>query len=780
MDQPQQQGGLRSAQPVNPLGPPAQPPADQGNTGGVLDTLSEMAGDAWDSLTSWWNGGDQQPVNQTPGQQPAQQQTTATPPVTTNVAIQQSVGAGGANMPADVLQVQNRLVTLGYLSAANFQAEQANPATPTAIADTALRQTIVAISKYFQATFGRPGMLLQPNQASSTFLNNQPAQALGSVTITGNVGRGATNNAADVRVVQQRLAAIGFLSADNLTAEAVAATATGVVADASLAQTIAAIRSFNTQIAGSSLHIIRVGGRELDLLNNPPAFRAGTVSITNSVGTGQQNNPADVTAVQTRLVALGFLTAAQQTAEAPAAGATARVADAALAQTIASLTQFQTAMGLTANGQVVPGSDTHRQLLNPALHEKSSITLNASVGDAGGNRPADVRLVQDRLQSIGLLSTGDYMSERVDSTLTTPVNVTTIPLTMAALDNFLRTAVGVTTRLINPGSRELRLLNDPSYGTNTNVNLEANNAAAGFNFVSADAALNRIIAGIETVEAGRFTGEIGAVLTNGAGTAASFGKGQVIGTTALDTLSRANNADLRNHYGLTQNMLTEMTDRSTRTNERYDAIYALVPAGGSAPGALQTAITNYTTTNGQAFVQQTGLGTDDIARMFHTANMRRRILAVNVPRDADSTLFQGTNAQLEAHVTTLMGDNNFTNSTNFLGITRDSVKTYFKRTAFMGENRAAFRTKAIFNHPEGQRVRNAMTDNNGTAIGRIFLRDQYNATTPVVPNTDPNRARNIAAIVAIMHNSGGTPAGRYAQMNTVLANPYVQSFLAVW
>lgn len=954
MDQPQQEGGIRTAPaPVNPLGPPpVAPPAAPPAAPPTAEAGPQVA---------------QQQVQQ-PGQQ--QQNTTATPTATTTVTIQQSVGSGGINMPADVLQVQNRLVTLGYLSATDFAAEQANTTSTTRIADTALRATINAISRYFQANFGRPGMLIEPNQASSSFLNRQPVAAVTSTTLTNSVGEGGQNDVADVRLIQARLSALGYLSAAHATTEAPAAAATGRVADASLPQTIAAIQRFNNESVGTSLRVFRPGSRELDALNNPPTFRTGNltlsgsvgtggqnnpsdvtivqdrllalgylsaadrtaeapaqgittaipvasltqtiaainqfqavVSITpdglvsqnnpthrqliqpviatgrlrlngtvgtgganapadvrnvqgrlvtlgfltdaqrtaeapasgvttavpqaslpltiaalnqfqtavgiaptgivgpntptltqlltpvlqaaneaivNSVGTGGQNNPSDVTAVQNRLVFLGYLTEAHRTAERPAVGAAAAVAVANLVQTIAAINQFETAMGIPVTGQVAPGNATHRQMLNPTLHERSSMTLTGTVGTGGANTPADVRLVQDRLQSIGLLTTSNFMTERVDPAAAS-VNVANIPQTIAAINQFLQTVVGARNannrvQVIGPDSRELRLLNDPSYGSNTNFNTEANNAQAGLDFQSNDAALNRIIRAIETAEAGNFTGEIGAVLTNGSGTATSFGRGQVIGGTAISTLQ--NNDDLAAHYGLTDAALTEMSDRATKTDEHYRATYALVPAGGSNAAQLTAAITTYTTTHGERFVRETGLGTEDIARMFHTANMRRRILAVNVARRQDTNIID--EAQIDPNVDALMRNGEFTNSTNFLGINRSSVRTYFRWTNSMGENRQGFITKAIFNHRDGQKVRNAMTDNNGTAIGRIFVEGQYNTVSGVVRQNDPNRARNIAAIVAIMHNTGGDAATHYTNINTTLGNRYVRTVLSHW
>lgn len=330
---------------ASPVDPPIQRQeapdgGDQGG-GGILGSIGRFFSGIGEWIMSLFGGGrDPQPQpngqhsgpveggqeNAGPvdgGQQNAgpvageQQPTTGNPPAATTVNVANGVGVGGANLPADVRQVQERLRTLGYLSATDFQAEQADTTQTAAIAETAMPHTIVAISQYMLAAFGRPGVLIEPNQASSTFLNQQPAQALGNVNVGGDVGQAAQNNAADVRAVQLRLNALGYLQAAGLTAEAVAATATGQIADTNLTQTIAAINAFNIAVAGTSLHVIRANSREQQLLNNPPRFTRGTVSITNSVGTGGQNNAADVTAVQTRLVELGFMTQATKPRNSP-------------------------------------------------------------------------------------------------------------------------------------------------------------------------------------------------------------------------------------------------------------------------------------------------------------------------------------------------------------------------------------------------------------------------------------------------------------------------------
>lgn len=716
-------------------------------------------------------------VETTPEVVTEQEQTVDTPQAAANVNIDGTVGDGGDNMPEDVREVQDRLHELGYLSAADYATEQVDPAGQEAIAQQALTRTIVAISSFSQAAFGRPLLLIDPAQASQEFLNDEPDHALGSVGVGGNVGRGGANNAADVRVVQARLHDLGHLSDADYQAEQVAEDAAGQIAEADLVQTIAAIQSFNQEVTGSSLYVIRPDSLEQSALNNPPRFETSIFSLTGTVGTGGTNNAPDVIAVQTRLNGLGYLSQAHMQAEAPDAAAQGAVADAAMPETIAAINQFQQAMGLAQNGQVGVGNETHRQMMNPALPEKTDVNIGGSVGDGGAvNAHADVRRVQDRLHAIGFLTTAHYLAERVDATAQGAVNMAQVPETMSAIREFQTSATGGTDGRIDPNGRTERILNDPTYGTLTSVNPETRNEDAAVEFQNNDAALTRIIDAIEEGEGGGLQGEAPAYLLNGSGTAASYGSAQMIGTTAVGTLQ--NNDDVAEHYGLTDEMLDEMAALANSANGHYNDIYALVPAGGATQANLEQQIEQYTT-NHTDFNETTGLGNDDIARMFHTANIRRRVLAMNLPRGAGN-VFAGTNAQLNAHTDTLLGNASMADSVAAVGMNRGSVRSYLKDPDWLGENRAGFGTKAVMSHENSQELRNAMTDANGQTIGRTLIRTNYNSANGVVPAGQNQRDRTVAAITAIMHNRGGTARRWFGNLGQVWQDNYVVNFLAHW
>ncbi|HWN71007.1 MAG TPA: hypothetical protein VNM90_25365, partial [Haliangium sp.] len=154
------------------------------------------------------------------------------------------MGDGGANAPADVRLVQDRLLALGYLSQADHQSEQANPQAPAGgaaqpVPAASLGRTIAAIGAFCQATVGQRMLVITPGTLAQK-LQGTPALAAATVQITAPVGRGGTNAPADVRAVQDRLLALGLLSAADHGTEQANAQATASVQDSTIPQTIAA------------------------------------------------------------------------------------------------------------------------------------------------------------------------------------------------------------------------------------------------------------------------------------------------------------------------------------------------------------------------------------------------------------------------------------------------------------------------------------------------------------------------------------------------------------
>ena len=105
------------------------------------------------------------------------------------------------------------------------------------------------------------------------------------------------------------------------------------------------------------------------------------LTITGAVGAaGTGNAPADVRAVQRRLVELGHLSAAHR--EAPAAGATAPVPQSALRRTIAALRAFQGDVRFwvgrgAVRGAVTPGVASPGDATATLLAQVSVYTIGA-------------------------------------------------------------------------------------------------------------------------------------------------------------------------------------------------------------------------------------------------------------------------------------------------------------------------------------------------------------------------------------------------------------------
>jgi hypothetical protein len=217
------------------------------------------------------------------------------------------------------------------------------------------------------------------------------------LTLGGGVGAARPNAAADVRAVQDRLLELRYLAADDHTAERLAGE--DAVTPASLPRTIAAIRAIQTEHLGAAAAdgAIDAGGGTLGVLNRaiprPTAAEytavatdraAVTETITRGVAlvgrvgnvtaaevaAGTANRPADVRAVQQRLVAIGMLAADH--GEAPAAGATASIPDSQLTATRAAIRRFQRDVAfwrregfvtaLSTDEVVAPNDGTHQLL----------------------------------------------------------------------------------------------------------------------------------------------------------------------------------------------------------------------------------------------------------------------------------------------------------------------------------------------------------------------------------------------------------------------------------
>jgi hypothetical protein len=700
-------------------------------------------------------------------------QTTA-PAAAPPQSLGNSVGDGGANAPADVRLVQDRLLALGYLSQADHQAEQANLQAPTGGAAQpvlvgSLAHTITAIGAFCQATIGQRILVITPGTLEQK-LQATPRLAAATLQIGAPVGRGGTNAPADVRVVQDRLLAIGLLSAANHGAEQVNAHATANVQDSAIPQTIEAIQRFHREMLGSSLAQIRPGS-DVDHLNHPQQFQSVNLDISSSVGTGGVNQPASVRAVQERLRVLGYLADADFNTEQVAPTATSSVAVAVIPRTCAGIAEFQRVVGLgrvTATGQVAPGDVTHRLLMNPSLPVPMNVAIGGAVGRGAANAPADVRLAQQRLQELGFLSSSAYLAERPDASIVNAIAVAALTQTIAAIEQFQSSVVGVPPDgRIDVGGLSARLLMDPTYGTRTAPNPNATNPNAGPTVANFAHEVQQIIQAIETHEAGAGgRGERPAMLRNASSTPASFGRGQLIGGTALDTLNRYPN--IANSSGLSAQARTSLSQVAANTTAHYDAIFALVPAGGMTEANLQAAIATYVSTSGVRFHQETGLFDGDIANMFRAAQFRRH-LAGHTVNETATLMNPAQHPDIAANITAL-------------GFSAGDVRSYLTNQRRHGEHRAGFVTRALFMSEHGQQLRNAMTDNSGIGIGRLLVNDNY---TLVVNRASALgtvlTARQRAQVTMRVHNQGaGNLNGYLNNLNATANDPYVQQAIQHW
>jgi len=177
------------------------------------------------------------------------------------------------------------------------------------------------------------------------------------LALTGTVGRGGQNNAADVQAVQDRLVELRAIDAPTIAPER--PSGTSPVPESALPLTIGAIESFQRLMAIDANGRVDVsGGTRLELDRAIPvqapdelAAVAGAVqgisqtirrglTLAGAVGaTDIGNAAADVRAVQRRLVEVGALAASHT--ESPAANATGTVPQGRLPATIAALRRFQ-------------------------------------------------------------------------------------------------------------------------------------------------------------------------------------------------------------------------------------------------------------------------------------------------------------------------------------------------------------------------------------------------------------------------------------------------------
>lgn len=691
------------------------------------------------------------------------------------IALSGGVGAGLQNRPADVRAVQDRLHEMGLLSDADYTRQRVDPAAAT-VQTAALTATFDALTTLKREVMGLPAAManrvytahgnVEPGTTTEKLLNDPLFYGYDALELSGPVGVGGYNRPFDMRAVQDRLRDMRLLPEADHTAEAISAEETGARPITNFPQTQAAIARFRHFFMGEGASetdpfaVIEAIHPVLTALSSPFPTLSTRIDIINTIGRGGSNAVADLRLVQTRLVQLGFLAAAH-IAEGAAGGA---IGDAQIPNTIAAIELFQRrVMGQGApSGRIAPLDATLRQLNNPRLPVPGTVNIAASVGNGATNNNVDIRPVQDRLHRLGYLSTADYLAERVNGAAGGSTPGANLPRTIAAIRSLQQTAAGERDQRVDPNGNAEKVLNDPTHSTPTVPNPHTDYRPAGPAMPTFNAEVTAIILAIEAHEAGGSNGEVPAILSNGSQTAASYGKAQVIGGTGRGII-QAENA-LRDFYGFTNADLVALRATATSTSNTYDAIYATEVVAVMTEAALVAAINAYTTAHLAQFHRDTGLGAQDIARMFRTAQFRRQLHG-HGPGDLNTLLNPALNPDIVTNV-------------NALNITRGSVNSYLTAPRRHGEHHAGFVTRALFYSAHGQRLRNAMTDDSGFKIGRYVIRDNFNrvvnrAAALHVVLDQPQRAR----ITVRIHNSGPGGLDGYIHNPATAENDYVVDVL---
>ncbi|MDC3960918.1 carboxypeptidase-like regulatory domain-containing protein [Polyangium jinanense] len=691
------------------------------------------------------------------------------------LVLTSSVGAGAVNARADVRAVQDRLRGLRFLAEADHQSEAVDLEGAGPLDVTTLVATFAAIEQLRRRVFELPPAadlspwtaqrLIEPGDETHQLLVDPLHFGRHPLNLTGSVGTYGWNFPADVRALQERLHAMRLLADPDFEAEAVDPARAGRISDSELVATRKAIRRFRASLLGEAAPVLeRVEARspELVALEDRLGALRTPIELVDSVGYDGNNTPGDVLQIQRRLHGLGFLTDEDFDVESRAVpdAEETRLHDHQIAYTIAAIGDWQALMlGAPQQPRVAPFSETLRSLIWPVIPRSVQLTLGDKVGTAGVNARADVRPVQDRLFELGLLGGVDYFVERVDPSVGGSAPVATLTATIAAIGLLQQTLAGLAAKapdfVINPGAggRARRILEDPAFSTPTAPNPNCVLVFAGPKRPTfADADLTRLIRAIEAVEGGVSTGEIPALLRNASGTPASWGSAQVVGSKALDTL--LGSTTFATFYGLSTTRLQALRDRAVATVERFEEITAAV-AANTTEAALKTQIAAYVTAHAAAVRATTGLGPDDIEAMFRTGQLRRHLLALGTGGNAAVLCNPTTHPHAAANIARLR-------------LAQSDVETYL-REPYFEEHKQGFVNRSIFLTPEGQLLRNALTDDTGFKMGRHAIRSNWNTTGSLGLD-----ARTRAQITAYMHNKGGAASTLAGDLDTVADDDYVK------
>ena len=375
------------------------------------------------------------------------------------VNIGATVGLSGSNNPADLRRVQDRLYYLGRLTNADVTAEAINIASTTAIDAATVPRLMTALQEFYRARFGCLIAELQTGGMALAALNEHPLFPLAHIQLANPVGDVpgavaglATNTPAEVRKVQERLFQLQLLTETEYLNERVSTTAPAPIDPLHISVSLAALRRLQTSMALGSLKCVVQERSGWKRLNDPYQLAKTSIRLSGSVGSGGENRPADVRAVQERLLELNLLRQADFDSELVAVPDPATtphpdpIADSALPLTIAAITRLrETLLGhaASAEGRV--------DLPDPAvarLNHPPRVDLFGVVGEVSDrpelNRGRDVRALQDRLYLLGFLTETAYNTEKVNPTRHLISDTATLSQTLAAIRTYRRRLLGET------------------------------------------------------------------------------------------------------------------------------------------------------------------------------------------------------------------------------------------------------------------------------------------------------------------------------------------------
>lgn len=711
----------------------------------------------------------------------------------TQIVLAEAVGQGELNTPADVRPIQDRLHQLGMLSDADYAAERVDPAA--AVAGNPLARTFDAIGNFRQVFFRRPPLsalpnpwearrIVEPGSDTLAMLNDPMFYARVPLRLTASVGELAMNCLDDVKAVQKRLNDLQLLSNADYAAETPLANRIGRIRDDELPLTIEALRTLRRVYLREAEPIGRIEASHpaLVALSRPFERIRKRLELTDNVGTGARNDPADFAKVQDRLRDLNQLRPDHYAIEAAARAVPIDLA--LMPRTVAAILDWQRRNGDPAAGVGVLDrfGAPLRRLEWPLLPVPDDLGIGNQVGVGAAapnrNQQDDVLAIQKRLHELEVLPTDDYVRERNIVLGLASTASAQMPETMDAIFDFQNTAGGGIAgadRIISPNGHTERILKDPTYATCVFTNRDTDNDHAGPGMPATwhgtpthHRQINAIILAIEAHEAGGSQGEVPAILRNGSQTPASFGKAQLIGQTAVGTV--AAEASLSTFYDLDAAAMTTLNDVVAAVDREWNRIFPLVPAGTSE-AALLGLIAADNAANLAAFGAGNGFGPDDHILMFRTAQFRRQCAAFIAA--------QGSRANAVATIAVFMAMADVSANVAALNMRQNDVRP-FLANAIDNEHRGGFITRGLFRSAPGYKLKNAMTDDSGFKIGRFLIRDNYNAVLAGLAGATAANREQRARITARIHNSGAAGLAGFIANPATATNSYTNNVMPHW